>query len=224
MHHAVTAEQMAEIDRRAQEEYGITQAVLMENAGLAVAKEILEDLGSAPASGHPLPTRIAVLCGKGNNGGDGFVAARLLNASGANITIFAAAIGGVKKGAAADNLMKVQELALDIRLLDDFLPEGFDIAVDAMFGTGFKGELNGVYANAGAALNSSEIRVYAVDISSGLDATTGYASKNTPQAFKTITLGLPKNGFYIKDGPRISGEILVKDIGFPQELLREYST
>jgi NAD(P)H-hydrate epimerase len=214
---AVTALQMAEIDRRAQEEYGIPQSVLMENAGRSVADEILADHKNIKG------LHIAIFSGKGNNGGDGFVAARYLaECLPERLVVFVPALSDIRSGSASENL---QKLGIDILTFGEFPKSGggFDIAVDAMFGTGFRGELFSMYAVIGRTLNSLNMKVYAVDIPSGLDATTGRASSGCPKAMKTITFGLTKTGFYINDGPGICGEIVVKDIGFPKELLEEYT-
>lgn len=220
--HAVTAEQMSEIDRRAQQEYGISQSFLMENAGKAVAEEIDKDLRLSSVVGRPSSAKIAVLCGKGNNGGDGLVVARLLSEKGAGIIVFMAD-DAPRAGAALENFRIAENMGLDIRPIRIFDPSVFSIAVDAMFGTGFKGELPPDFAKAGVALNAASVKTYAVDLPSGLDATTGAAASATPKAFKTVTFGLPKAGFFVKDGPRVCGNIVVRDIGFPPELLREYS-
>ncbi len=226
---AVTAEQMSEIDRRAQEEYGISQSALMENAGRAVAEEIVKDLEQSTdhsqQSTIPGGIRTAVICGKGNNGGDGFVAARYLAQNPImRVTIFVPSLFSTKGGAAAENFDRATKKGIEIFGLNDFFAvlHKYDVALDAMFGTGFKGEVSGEYAEAGKALNISKVKIYAVDIPSGLDATTGKASEHTPKAYKTVTFGLPKTGFFLNDGPRVCGEIVVKDIGFPSELLKEY--
>lgn len=222
----VTAEQMSEIDRRARDEYGIAQSILMENAGRAVADEIIRDLGGSTDHSQQSTMvekpRIAVFCGKGNNGGDGFVAARILHERGVEVIVYAAETLKMKEGAAAENLNAAARAGIDIHPLSDFQLEGLDIAVDAMFGTGFKGEFSGKCAVIGKTLNAAGIKIYAVDIPSGLDGTTGKAAVHTPKAYKTVTFGLPKTGFFINDGPRLCGEVVVKDIGFPPELLQEY--
>lgn len=216
----ITAEIMAEIDRRAQQEYGIPQSVLMESAGRSVAETILEDLSS------PESESVAIFCGKGNNGGDGFVVARYLAQEGSvgKLTVYAPAEDVIRRGAAYDNFKRLREMNLDVRPINEFAPgvEKITIAVDSVFGTGFKGELPEAIASIARHVNSKGVRVYAVDVPSGLDATTGEASKDCFRADKTVTFGLPKKGFYEKTGPEVSGSILVKDIGFPEELLSPY--
>ncbi len=215
----VTAEIMAEIDKRAQEEYGIPQEVLMENAGRSVAEAVISDTGVS------VKPDIAVLCGRGNNGGDGFVAARYLASAGAGkVTIFLDETGLVKKGASFHNFNKVREMKLPVFPVERYvsLADSYTVIVDAVFGTGFHGELPDIWIAAAKKVNSLSAFVYAVDIPSGLDATTGIAAKNTFKAFKTITFGLPKAGFFINDGPALSGRVIVAKIGFPQELLDQY--
>lgn len=217
---AVTAEEMSRIDRKAQEEYGIPQTVLMENAGRLVFDVIISD--------HPdiVSEKIVIFCGKGNNGGDGFVAARLLSSlSPDNVIVYSMDPEKMKSGAARQNFILAKEAEIDIRPTDTFLeacPEGVTIFIDAVFGTGFKGALPEKYASIFRKVNESSAGRYAVDIPSGLDSTTGKAGKNSFKAHKTVSFGLPKKGFYIASGPDLCGEIVVENIGFPEELLAEY--
>ncbi len=217
----IAAEIMAEIDKRAQDEYGISQNTLMENAGRSAFEVILEDF--KPFKKESL----AVFCGKGNNGGDGFVLARFLaGCLPGRLTVYIKDLGDIREGAAYDNFSVIENMGLDIRPLEDFLKEedpfSFTIAVDAIFGMGFRGSLPEECASIGRCLNSSKMTVYAVDVPSGLDATTGEASEGCPRAHKTVTFGLAKQGFFLKDGPAVCGQIIVKDIGFPEELIKQY--
>lgn len=216
----VSAEVMAEIDRSAREDYGIPQIVLMENAGRAVAEVILEEIGSIKDK------NIAIFCGKGNNGGDGFVAARYLaNKFPKKLVIYLTDADNIKKGAAKDNLGIIKKMGLVIEPVENFLlyretSKIFTIGIDAVFGIGFKGELKDNCALLGQRLNSSDIKLYAVDIPSGLSANTGIGAKDSFKAYKTITFGLPKQGFFINDGPALCNEIIVRDSGFPSVLLQ----
>ena len=218
----ISAEIMAEIDRRAQEEFSIPQIVLMENAGRSVSEDIIKDLSSIKDK------RIAVFCGKGNNGGDGFVIARYLaDKTPGQLIVYVMDSENIRQGAALENFEKIRKMELDIRPMKNVFTEkgvieNMDIGVDSIFGTGFKGELPEDCAALGSKLNLLDIRVYAVDVPSGLDATTGVASKDCPRADRTITFGLPKQGFFQQDGPDVCGEIVVKDIGFPRPLLEPY--
>ena len=219
---AISAETMAEIDREAQEIYGISQIVLMENAGRSAAEVIL-------AENCPLKNeRIAIFCGKGNNGGDGFVVARYIaNRSPGSLTVYAADMENIRTGAPRDNFNIIRKIGINIRPITDFLegerPSAFPtIGVDAIFGTGFRGELPEEYAAISSALIDLNIRTYAIDVPSGLNATTGTASKGCFKSLKTITFAMPKQGFFVKDGPDFCGEIVVKDIGFPVPLMAPY--
>jgi len=209
---------MSEIDRKAREDYGIPAIVLMENAGRSVAESILSDTGTLHNQ------RISIFCGKGNNGGDGFVVARYLaNGSPEKLVVFVSDEKHIKEGPASANFHIIRRMGVSITPLDLFLQgkygEEFTVSVDSVFGTGFKGELPPEYTALGTKINASAAKRYAVDVPSGLDATTGIASKNCLIADKTITFGLPKNGFYIKDGPSVCGEVIIRNIGFPQALL-----
>lgn len=216
----VTSEIMAEIDRRAQEEYGISQSVLMDNAGRAVAEEVTEDISSFCRE------RIAIFCGKGNNGGDGFVIARYLSEKAPKeLTVYAPNEDLIRRGSAYDNYVEIRQLGVSIKPIDEFVPskiEGVTVAIDSVFGTGFKGQLPEELAQIFKAINFKNIKLYAVDVPSGLNATTGEAAENCFRAGKTITFGLKKVGFYQKDGPDVCGEVIVKDIGFPRALLESY--
>jgi NAD(P)H-hydrate epimerase len=193
----------------------------MENAGGNVTELILSE------NFMKKDMKVIFLCGKGNNGGDGFVTARLLKQSGfSNIKIFTFSGPEIKPGAAKDNFNKINNAGFDICPLADFMrvddiPED-SIVVDALFGTGFKGDLDREARLVGEKVNRYGIRVYAVDVPSGLNATTGQVSKGCIKAAKTITFGLPKKGFYTQEGSSVCGEIIVADIGFPEELIKEY--
>jgi len=211
---------MLEIDRLAQEEFGVPQSVLMDNAGKCVADSVLRD------SENIKNEHIAVLCGKGNNGGDGFVSARYLIEMGAgSVTVFLAS-RDIKPGAALQNFKLLSEITACVQDIDCFWrrPAEITVLIDAVFGVGFKGSiprsLQDVFLAANALTN---IKKYAVDIPSGLDADTGMADKYCFMAGKTVTFGLAKSGFYLNHGPRVSGAITVADIGFPKELLDRYA-
>jgi NAD(P)H-hydrate epimerase len=219
---AVSSQQMAEIDRRAQDEFGISQDTLMENAGRSVVETLISDFPSIKNE------RIAIVCGKGNNGGDGFVVARLLQKEKPElVTVFAVGAGSMKEGSALRNFELLRGAGTEILPLSEIFTTKTDmgvytICVDALFGTGFRGELPEEYSRLGEVLNSLSLKRYAVDIPSGLDSTTGVAAKNCFKADKTVTFGFPKKGFYLKDGPEVCGEIMIKNIGFPETLLKEY--
>jgi len=218
----VTAKTMSEIDRKARDEYGIPASRLMENAGLAVAEHIISEL-------NPFQNkRIAIFCGKGNNGGDGFVIARRLSQeSPGSPAVFSSGEINDGVGCARDNYDIARKEGIPIFPLTDFLSAGchrekFSAVIDSIFGTGFHGELPPKVSAIGRIINGMDILCYAVDVPSGLDATTGLASENCIKADQTITFGFPKTGFFEKDGPVVCGKVIVRNIGFPEELLDKY--
>ncbi len=218
---AVTSEIMAEIDKRAQEEYGIPADLLMENAGKKVVETVVSDI----PCGDIRP--VIIFCGKGNNGGDGFVAARLFKKKGFGVHIFCPLPSQIKSGAAEKNFNEIKnDPDICMEQLKDFtrsvnFPED-SVVIDAVFGTGFKGDLPDDIRMIGEKVNGSGMKVYAVDIPSGLNASNGQVSEGCIRADKTVTFGLPKKGFYEDEGPVVCGEIVIADIGFPVELIREY--
>ncbi|MDD3088684.1 MAG: NAD(P)H-hydrate epimerase [Candidatus Omnitrophica bacterium] len=215
----VTAEQMIELDRRSQSEFFIPQILLMENAGKAVADEIALDLGTLRDK------KIAVVSGKGNNGGDGFVAAKWLHYYRyGHISVYSPQESCPKDGSLGLNARILGRLGMRIMpynaLCDSDL--SFDVIVDAIFGTGFRGVPNGQYDKVIKYINSSNSRVFSVDIPSGLHPDTGEAIGECVRAYKTVTFGLPKRGFYRAEGPLHCGRIVVSNPGFPPELLDEF--
>ena len=162
----VTAEEMRSIDRTTSERFGVPSLTLMENAGAAVANYILTH--------YPAAERIVVFCGKGNNGGDGFVAARQLHAGGKKIQTILLADPADLRGDAAAMFGKLPTPAVVARSREELnaqaAPTGVptaDLYLDAVLGTGFKPPVSGVYADAIALMNASRVPVIAVDIPSG---------------------------------------------------------
>lgn len=221
---AVTAVQMKEIDRLAQDEYGIPSTRLMENAGIKSAEEIQKDFKSG---------RACVCAGCGNNGGDGFVCARILKNYGIEVDIFLIGlVSDIKNEAPLINFRKAEELAIPLReLTRDKDAKQFkknfcySVIVDAIFGIGFKGALPKSTFDITSFLNKTSLPIYALDIPSGMDATTGTVSPGGVKAFKTVTFGLSKTGFYRNPlAKEYTGKVIVKDIGIPTELLKKSNT
>ena len=164
----VTAAEMREIDRVTAERFGAPSLTLMENAGRAVAEFVLRS--------HSGDQRILILCGKGNNGGDGFVVGRLLHERGKPVQLILLADPAELKGDAAVMYGKLPMPAIIVRSSEELKGEGVldllssDIVVDAILGTGFKPPVTGLYADAIAAINASKAKVIAVDIPSGAEA------------------------------------------------------
>lgn len=216
----VTADEMREIDRRAIEVVGIPGVVLMENAGRAVSDTIKDLLR------HLENPRVCIFAGKGNNGGDGFVIARHLANSGFRVKTFLLGEKGQVQGDAKINLDILQGMGMDVEELSrDGLPTArvamsmSDLIVDAVFGTGFKGEVEGYVCRVLDTINESGRPVVAVDVPSGLDSTTGKVSSSCVKATHTVTFGLPKVGLLLYPGAAYVGELIVADIGIPRSLL-----
>lgn len=209
--------QMQAIDSRTINEYGIPGVVLMERAGLAVCRIILNR--------NPRPDRAVIIAGVGNNGGDGFVVARELRNHGIDVRVYLLADPGKLKGDALLNYMVIERLGMDIRIFRSAAGlklgtgEAGTVIVDAIFGTGLTREVKGLYLAAIRKINQSGIPVVAVDIPSGLSADTGRALGDSVRATDTVTFGLPKRGHYLYPGPLYTGRLTVADIGFPEESL-----
>lgn len=221
---AVTAREMREIDRRAIEEYGIPSYELMEKAGEAVAEE------TAHLAGQP-PRKILVLAGKGNNGGDGLVAARYLFQKKYEVQVFLFSEGQKLKADPARNFVANAKLGIPCRVVGEHfnweeVPRLFaemDVVIDALFGAGLDKELKDPYLTLIRMLNESRRKVVSVDIPSGLDADRGKILGACVNAAVTVTMGLPKRGFYEGEGPKMTGKIVVADIGLPKEVLNPKS-
>ena len=210
----VTREEMREIDRRAIEEHGIPVDTLMENAGRAVAEAVVERASRE--------SPVTVLCGKGNNGGDGFVAARLLADEDFEVEVIAleksydpsTATGRNWEAARGDDR---------IHFAGRIKRRPMAVFVDALFGTGLTREVRGFARELIEHVNSRDRRwfpVVAVDIPSGLDANTGRVLGAAIEASVTVTMGLPKAGFRSKAARKHVGDLVVADIGFPPALLK----
>jgi NAD(P)H-hydrate epimerase len=211
----VTAEQMKELDRRATEEFGVPSIVLMENAGLRtfdLIYSILNEIGSY---------HVAIICGRGNNGGDGFVVARHLHQVGVDVRVFLIGTVDGVKGDAKINLEIAQKSGVSITEVADAAPLRMplahsDLIVDAIFGTGVKGEITGLAGDVIDVINASGKPVVAVDLPSGLESDTGEICGKCVQAIATVTFGLPKIGLATYPGAAYAGDVAVAEIGIPE--------
>lgn len=216
-----TATEMHQIDAAAAGEYEIPGAVLMENAGAVVAAAVKTLLTAG--SGN----RICVFCGKGNNGGDGFVAARYLLNHGFRVQICLLAEAASLSGDARRFFSVLQKMNADILAIVDTrdwdkaaVAISFaDCLVDALLGTGLRGTPSDHMLTAIDLLNASGKPVIAVDIPSGVEADTGCVAKTAVKAMQTVTFGLPKPGLYLHPGAAHAGKLTVADIGIPADLL-----
>ena len=168
---------------------------------------------------------LTVVCGKGNNGGDGFVVARILHQRGAKVLAFLIGDKSEVKGDALTNLERANAAGLAIHEIADpapfAIPDECQLIVDAIFGTGFSGPVKSPYAEIIRAINAHRAPIVAVDAPSGLDGATGQVADPCVRADITVTFGLPKYGQVIFPGKSFVGELLVADIGFPERALSE---
>lgn len=216
-------EEMRDIERTAMDTYGIPGAILMENAGAGVA-HALEDM-----MGTLRDKKICIFNGLGNNGGDGYVTARYMHNAGAKVKIFVLGKTEQIQGDAKLHYDIVRKMEIDIievlsnrdwdkvRLALIFA----DGIVDALLGTGFRGEIREHYAEVIALINNSHKPVVSVDVPSGLHADTGFVGGYCIKATRTVTFGLPKPGLLLYPGTEYVGRLEVIDIGIPSRLLED---
>lgn len=210
----LTRSQVREVDRRAIQEYGIPGLVLMENAGRGTA-----DLLSSLISTEDASQRVAIICGKGNNGGDGFVIARHLDLRGIDVRVLLLADSKDLTGDAAMNYQINANAGLHIVPFAEPELAGATWLVDAILGTGASGEPKSPLAEAIGHMNASGVPILAVDVPSGLDCDTGAAAKHTIRAAHTCTFVAAKPGFFAPGAEQYVGRLHVLDIGVPQKLL-----
>lgn len=215
----LTREAVRAVDRRAIDDYGVPGVVLMENAGRGAAEVLLSQGVRGP---------ILICCGKGNNGGDGYVMARHLDNAGLDVHVLLFAPLSQVVGDAAVHLeiirrseMYLEEFAsgVDQNLLRRRLA-GAAWVVDALFGTGLSGPLRSPFDVIVEEINASGAPVFAVDIPSGLDADTGEPLGPTVKAQHTATFVAPKVGFANPNARRWLGQVHVVDIGAPRRAVR----
>ena len=212
----ISREQARQIDRRAVEEYGLTGLVLMENAGRGVA----DRLGALGIAG-----RVGICCGPGNNGGDGFVVARHLDLRGCDVHVLLFADPAKLQGDAAVNFRVIHRSGLSIAR-----PEAAEVArelagaswiVDALLGTGTRGEPRPPLDEVIDQLNAHTARILAVDLPSGLDCDTGQPTRYAIRAAHTCTFVALKPGFLVPGAEQYTGVVHVVDIGAPRKLVDE---
>jgi ADP-dependent NAD(P)H-hydrate dehydratase / NAD(P)H-hydrate epimerase len=212
----VTAAEMRAIDRATSERFGVPSLTLMENAGTAVAEHVLSHYGTEK--------RIVVFCGKGNNGGDGFVAARRLHQEGNTVQVILLADRVDLRGDAAEMFDKLPMSAIVVHSSEDFkgdqvrLALPADLYLDAILGTGFKPPVSGLYADAIVFLNESQVPVVAVDIPSGTDADAMGPQQGTiARANSIVTFTAPRSAHVFSS--LTNGRTCVAEIGSPKEAI-----
>ena len=241
MQPVVTSTKIREIDRLTSERYGIASLVLMENAASAVVRVIVSILGGDIAGKTAL-----VLCGGGNNGGDGAAVARLLAHAGADVC--ALLFGKVEetKGDAHTNFAALESLAGSsesvpagiwflecgvadsaLTIAEDYLAQPLDVIIDGLFGTGLSRPLEGLHANVVGRVNklresaTSHALIVAIDIPSGLNSDNAELIGPAIHADLTVTMTAPKRANVLPPASDYSGRLIVADIGSPSELLAE---
>jgi len=215
----VTAAEMREIDRASSEKFGVPSASLMEEAGTAVADFML--------SHYPSAKTIGLICGKGNNGGDGFVVARKLQAAGAEVQVLLLAEPAELRGDAAEMFRKLPVAPVIARSSEELKREAArgvlacDVLVDAILGTGFRPPVSGLYAEAIAMLNARRAPVVAVDIPSGADADVmGEQTGAVARADAIVTFTAPRPAHIF--GNLTPGPTVIAPIGSPGEAITSY--
>lgn len=210
---ALSAAQMARIDTLMTEEIGVDTLQLMELAGHAVATFTRNRFLGGDARGK----RVIALCGSGGNGGDAMVAARLLIAWGATADVYLTHKTGELHGPAAQQASILQKMGVDLTTVGDAAPDlaPADVILDGLLGFSLKGAPRGVMRTLIEAANHAEAPVLAIDVPSGLDATTGERPGACIRAAATLTLALPKTGLAAKPAKSFSGDVTVADIGVP---------
>ncbi|MBS3761909.1 MAG: NAD(P)H-hydrate epimerase [Planctomycetes bacterium] len=223
---SLTKDQSRQIDKIAMDEYGIKGVMLMENAGRASAAEAADMLGDTRDAD------VTIFCGKGNNGGDGFVVARHLSNWGCSVNIYLSGKINSILREAGDTAVNL-EIALNMNLpiteienkgdvqksLDD-AREG-KLIVDALLGTGISGEVRGLYKPLIEGINSLPVPVLAIDVPSGLDCDTGKPLGVAVQAERTVTFVTKKQGYNRPEAGEYIGQLKVIDIGVPRRMLEQ---
>ena len=213
----VTAREIRAIDQRATTEFGIPSMLLMENAGRAVADEV----------GKLRARRVVLYCGGGNNGGDGFVAARHLANRGVRCVVVYFKASSAMKADARLNFTILKEMKVPLflwksstRALLQKRLRTADVLVDALFGTGLSRDVGEPYASAIEVMNRAQKPVVSVDIPSGMNTDTGMPMGRCVRATRTVTLALLKRAFRRRASRVYTGRVVVADISIPAPLLR----
>jgi NAD(P)H-hydrate epimerase len=209
-------EEMRNLDKRATEEFGIPQELLMKNAGEAAYSVILKEFG---IKNH----KFVVFSGTGNNGGDGFVVARKIHSSGGNVKVFLMGDKSRLKGAAKKNferLLKLQIAIQEVKSIESIKSEVLcaDAVVDAVFGTGLTRGIAGLTKEVIQLINESKKPVFSLDVASGINGDTGEIMGCSVKADYTITFGLPKIGNILYPGYERGGKLYLSHISFPPSL------
>ncbi len=213
---SISVFQAQAFDRFAQEKLGIPSIILMENAGRSVAEEALKMLRSGK--------KVVVLCGVGNNGGDGLVAARHLVNAGVKVKVYIVGKISRLKADPKTNLNILRKMGMrikrDVEGLRGMMREGEGIIIDALFGIGLKSDVREPYASVVDLMNRSGKPILSVDVPSGLDADTGKVLGVAVKAKRTVTFVASKKGF--SKARKYCGKLVVRDIGITATKARRH--
>lgn len=204
------ADQVRELDRLAIEYYGISATALMASAGQAIFDEIRRR--------WPRKRLIAVLCGGGNNGGDGYVVARLAKQAGLEVELYYLVKPERLEGAARHAWEEAEEVGVSMIHYDGQRIDGHEVIVDALLGTGLDGTVVGLWAEAIIAINEAPCPVIAADIPSGLSADSGCVMGCAVQADVTVSFIGLKQGLFTAEGPDYCGSLVFSDLNVPPEV------
>ena len=215
----LTQNQARDLDRLAMEEYNIKGIQLMGSAGLAIADLAVKKTGDIH---DPI---IVILCGKGNNGGDGFAAALELDKKGIKVCVFCISTFEEITGDAKYFLELCINGNVQIEFSGDLLDESYrcDLIIDALLGTGVRGPVKEIIIPWIEWINNNNCVVLSVDIPTGLQADSGIAEPVGVRANYTVTMGYAKLGLAMQQGPFLAGEIHIADIGFPDNAINKVS-
>lgn len=220
----VSGNQMKEIDKKTIDS-GVSGLKLMETAGTKVFEAIQKEIEDQSQS-------VLIVCGAGNNGGDGYVVARKLLLQFISVKVYSTVNPDKLKGDAQKNYQRYKEMGVNVLQYNHDNIEEFKkdvrqshIIVDAILGTGLRGPVNDNIKSLINIINHSTKKIFSVDIPSGINAENGQSYGEAIQAYKTITFQLPKLGCVLYPGAKHTGELIVEDIGIPQEIIdKEHSS
>ncbi len=225
----LTVKKINRIDRLASEKYGIPSIILMENAGRSVAEETIKTLKrKKPAKTQ----KIAVLCGSGKNGGDGFVAARYLYNYGYQVKVYLLKNPNNISGDTLTNYTILKKIGVETKLISPSKLNSLsselkkaNCIIDAIFGTGIKGKVTGLPAQIIKMVNQTKKvitskPVISVDLPSGLDGDTGFPLGKCVKTTVTVTMGYPKKGFLNPEAKKYLGKLIIADIGYPRNITK----
>ncbi len=208
--------EMRQMDRAAIQQYGISEEILMENAGHGAFTVLSRKFGCPKK-------KFVALCGPGNNGGDGFVVARLIHSGGGEVKVLILGKKDQYHGAAQANLSILSRMPVEIREVGSMeeIEETViqaDVLIDALFGTGLSRDVEGLYKEAIPWINGCGKKILSLDIPSGINGNTGHVMGVAVRADYTVTFGLPKAGNLLYPGYEYCGKLCLTHISFPPSL------